>query len=68
MTQPIPENVKDLVVFGTDNLKRLADTVDFVFCAVDMEKAPLIELEENLAKLELPVVSNNSANRWRMFR
>ena len=64
MTQPIPENVKDLVVFGTDNLKRLADTVDFVFCAVDMEKAPLIELEENLAKLELPVVSNNSANRW----
>ena len=38
--------------------------VDFVFCAVNMKKDEIRALEEKYAKLECPVVSNNSANRW----
>jgi len=39
------------------------DEVDFVFCAVNMPKAEIKKLEEAMAKAEIPVVSNNSANR-----
>ena len=38
--------------------------VDFVFCAVDMKKDEIKALEEEYAKHECPVVSNNSANRF----
>lgn len=61
---PIPENVASLVMMGTDDVDRFCDLSDLVFCAVDMEKEPLISLEEAIAKREVPVVSNNSANRW----
>ena len=44
--------------------ERLAAMVDFVFCAVDMGKNEIRELEERYARLECPVVSNNSAHRW----
>ena len=35
-----------------------------VFCAVDMKKEEIRALEETYAKLECPIVSNNSAHRW----
>ena len=38
--------------------------VDFCFCAVDMPKDAIRALEETYAKLECPIVSNNSAHRW----
>ena len=38
--------------------------VDFCFCAVDMKKEEIRALEEKYAKLECPIVSNNSAHRW----
>ncbi len=62
--EPMPESVKGYVVHGTDELALLKDAVDFVFSAVDMEKNALIQLEEGIAKMEIPVVSNNSAMRW----
>src|ERR1044071_752127 len=37
---------------------------DFVVCAVDMDKAATAKLEEDYARAETPVVSNNSAHRW----
>ena len=37
--------------------------VDFVFCAINMDKAQTRVLEEAYAKLECPVISNNSAHR-----
>ena len=37
--------------------------VDFIFCAVNMKKDEIKALEERYAKLEIPVVSNNSAHR-----
>ena len=35
-----------------------------MFCAVDMDKAATAKLEDDYAKAETPVVSNNSAHRW----
>ena len=65
MTAPIPEEAKGLVVLDAQtDAERLAGQVDFVFCAVDMKKEEIRELEERYAKLECPVVSNNSAHRW----
>lgn len=64
MDTDIPENMKNLVLFDADKDKeKIADAVDFVFCAVDMKKDEILKLEEAYAKLECPVVSNNSANR-----
>ncbi|HHW92999.1 MAG TPA: aspartate-semialdehyde dehydrogenase [Clostridiaceae bacterium] len=62
--EPMPESVKDFIVYGTDDLALLKDSVDFVFSAVDMKKDAIIQLEESIAKAEIPVVSNNSAMRW----
>lgn len=60
----MPAYVKDMIVYGTDEIERLCETVDFVFCAVDMKKDEIKALEERIARLETPVVSNNSAHRW----
>ena len=60
----MPESVKNITVISSEKLAFYIDQVDFVFCAVDMEKSALIALEESIAKTETPVVSNNSANRW----
>ncbi len=65
MTSPIPENVKDIIVKdATADMEKIAKSVDFVFCAVDMKKDEIKALEEAYAKLECPVISNNSANRF----
>lgn len=65
MTSPIPESIKDIIVKdATQDKEEIASSVDFVFCAVDMKKDEIKALEEAYAKLECPVVSNNSANRF----
>ena len=65
MKTPLPDIVKDMVVYdAVADLKKIADTVDFVFCAVDMKKDEIRALEEAYAKAECPVISNNSANRF----
>jgi len=61
---PMPEYVKKMVVYGTDEIEKFCENIDFTFCAVDMKKDEIRALEEKVAKLETPVVSNNSANRW----
>ena len=43
--------------------KKIADSVDFVFCALNANKDDIKLLEETYAKLACPVISNNSANR-----
>lgn len=64
MQTPIPEDVRDLVVLNAvDDAERIAAEVDFLFCAVDMKKDEIRALEERYAKLECPVISNNSAHR-----
>lgn len=61
----IPENIKNIVVMNaTEDIEKITSMVDFVFCAVDMKKDEIRALEEKYAKLECPVVSNNSAHRF----
>lgn len=63
MTVPVPENVKNIIVKDVNDIESIANEVDFVFCAVDMPKKDIMELEEMYAKAEIPVISNNSAHR-----
>ena len=64
MTNPMPENVKGIVVQDVSAVREVAAKVDFVFSAVDMTKDEIRRIEEEYAKAETPVVSNNSAHRW----
>ena len=65
MDVEIPEAMKDIVVMdATNDIEKITSMVDFVFCAVDMKKDEIKALEEEYAKHECPVVSNNSAHRF----
>ncbi len=64
MDTPMPEAVKKLVVMNVNEVEKVAAQVDFVFSAVDMTKEEIKKIEEDYAKTETPVVSNNSAHRW----
>ena len=64
MDGDIPAWARDIVVMDADaDAEKIAEAVDFVFCAVDMPKEAIRDLEYKYAKLECPVVSNNSAHR-----
>lgn len=63
MSEPIPASVKNMIVKNVDQVDEISKDVDFVFCAVDMAKEQIKEIEERYAKAETPVVSNNSAHR-----
>ena len=64
MTTPMPAQYKDMVVMDAAKIEEVGKLCSFVFCAVDMKKEEIKALEEAYAKAEIPVVSNNSANRW----
>ena len=65
MDVDIPESMKDIIVMdATNDIEKITSMVDFVFCAVDMKKDEIKALEEEYAKHECPVVSNNSAHRF----
>jgi aspartate-semialdehyde dehydrogenase len=61
---PVPAAAAGLRVGNASDIRAIADQVDFVFCAVDMPKDATARLEEDYARAETPVVSNNSAHRW----
>lgn len=62
---PIPEKYHTMKVLDAEaDMETIANSVDFVFCAVNMDKAKIRALEETYAKMEVPVVSNNSAHRF----
>ena len=64
MDTPMPEAVKKIIVKNVNEVEEVASQVDFVFSAVDMSKDEIKKIEEDYAKTETPVVSNNSAHRW----
>ena len=64
MATPMPEQYKKMVVVDAAKIEEVGKFCSFVFCAVDMKKDEIRALEEAYAKAEIPVVSNNSANRW----
>ena len=64
MNDPMPKSLENIVVMDAEeDAEQIASMVDFVFCAVNMKKDEIKALEERYAKLECPVVSNNSAHR-----
>lgn len=64
MKTPMPEKFKNMVLLdATADIDKIAGSVDFAFCAVDMKKDEIKALEEKYAKAECPIISNNSANR-----
>lgn len=61
---PMPESMKDMVIMDADkDVEKIGSLVDFVFCAINLSKEETLALENKYAKAEIPVVSNNSANR-----
>ena len=65
MSTPIQEQVRSIVVKdAVADAEEIARSVDFAFCAVDMKKEEIRALEERYAKLECPIMSNNSAHRF----
>ncbi len=64
MATPIPAKMANLIVMDAQaDVEKIAAAVDFIFCAVDMNKSEIKALEQAYAKAECPVISNNSANR-----
>lgn len=61
---PMPDCVRKMVVMDVSGVEDIAGKVDFVFSAVDMKKEEIKAIEEEYARAEVPVVSNNSAHRW----
>lgn len=61
---PMPEKAKGIMVKNVMEISKIADEADIVFCAVDMKKDEIRELEEKYARADIPVISNNSAHRW----
>src|SRR5512137_283823 len=59
----VPAKAGALQVKNASDVKAISGEVDFVFCAVDMSKEETAKLEEDYARAETPVVSNNSAHR-----
>ena len=60
----LPEDVANMTVIDAENIEEMKSKCDFVFCAVNMNKEDILALESAYAKAEIPVISNNSANRW----
>lgn len=60
----LPSRVRNMIVEDVHKVKDIASKADFVFSAVDMSKEEIQAIEEEYAKAETPVVSNNSAHRW----
>lgn len=59
----VPQKYENIVVMDIEDAKKIASEVDFVFCALGGDKEKIKKIEEMYAKLECPVISNNSANR-----
>jgi aspartate-semialdehyde dehydrogenase (non-peptidoglycan organisms) len=64
LEEEIPDYVKKMVIVDAENIEKIKEEVDFLFCAVNMKKDEIKALEERYAKAEIPVVSNNSAHRF----
>ena len=64
MPVPMSESVASMTVFDAYDVEKVSSMCDFVFCAVDdAKKEEIKKLEEDYARAETPVVSNNSVCR-----
>ncbi len=63
MSTAMSEKIANMVVLNAEDIDSVKPYVDFVFCAINMDKKYVLDMEEAYAKAEIPVISNNSANR-----
>ncbi len=63
MKEEMPAAIAEMQVYDAADISAVGALCDLVFCAVDMKKDEIRALEEAYAKAEIPVISNNSANR-----
>jgi aspartate-semialdehyde dehydrogenase len=52
-----------ILLDAQNDIEKITSLVDFVFCAIDMNKNDTKKIEETYAKNECPVISTNSAHR-----
>ncbi|MFA6268436.1 MAG: aspartate-semialdehyde dehydrogenase [archaeon] len=64
MASPIPSEVSSLNVFDANKVLDAIGKCDFVFSALELDKAATAALEEEYAKNNIAVVSNCSAHRF----
>ena len=64
LDEKVPDCVKNIKIKDVNNINAIAESVDFVLSAVNMTKDEIKKIEEDYAKTDTPVVSNNSAHRW----
>jgi len=65
MDRPISKSIGELVVQAVESdVEEIVKQVDFVFCALDMDKEDIKRIESIYAAKGIPVISNNSAHRW----
>lgn len=64
MKEPVPASVAGLMVHNAEDLEKIHADVDFIFCAISLDKEATRALEDRYALAEIPVVSSNSAHRW----
>jgi len=64
MEGDVPASVAGLQVYDAEELDKIDPEVDFIFCAISLDKDATRALEDRYALAEIPVVSANSAHRW----
>jgi len=65
MSFSIPKDLRELIVRDVQDFESLNPELSFVFSALNLpNKEELKNLEFKYAKRGIPVISNNSANRW----
>ena len=63
MEERMPSQLEDIKVEDAANIEAARATCDFIFSAVEIDKASVRNLEDQYASAGVPVVSNNSAHR-----
>jgi len=65
MSIPVPNDLQDLIVRDVQDFDSISNEIDFVFSAINLPiKDDIKKVEFNYAEKNIPVISNNSANRW----
>ncbi len=59
----LPQSIGQITVVDADDLAAVTKDVDIIFCAVSLDKAQVLKLEDSLAKAGVFVTSCNSAYR-----
>lgn len=65
MDEKIPTKIGEMKVFDVlKDIDEISSKVNLVFCAIDLDKEQIRDIENSYAKKGTVVVSNNSAHRW----